>query len=202
MFRIIILIPLISSSYSLGIFTKPIEGAQKGGVGGFLKGTFKGITGVIVKPVAGVLDAASKTAEGVKNTATAFDQKAAEMRSRFPRAFYGKDKFFRKYFDSDAEIQWYLHFIDQKKTKGMLKDISLMSTFEVFPDEKNKDDIYILAISLEAIVFWGTKKKKLVWYVDPKTVKSVTTYPNGIQFELTTPPPDMKVSRKGLIVEI
>jgi len=175
-----------------GIFTKPIEGAQKGGVGGFLKGTFKGITGAIVKPVTGVLDAASKTAEGVKNTATAFDQKAAEMRSRFPRAFYGKDKFFRTYIDSDAEILWYLHFLDQKKAHSMLKNVSLLSSFEVFPDEKNKDDVYILAISYESIVFWGSKKRNLVWYFDPKTIDSISTYPNGLQINLTNTPPSLK----------
>ena len=33
------------------------------------------MTGLFVKPAAGVLDAASKTAEGLTNTATYFDDK-------------------------------------------------------------------------------------------------------------------------------
>ena len=37
-----------------GIVTKPVEGAKKGGVGGFFKGMGKGVIGVVAKPVAGV----------------------------------------------------------------------------------------------------------------------------------------------------
>jgi vacuolar protein sorting-associated protein 13A/C len=39
---------------------------------GFFKGGLKGITGLIVKPVSGVIDATSKTAEGIKNTTKMF----------------------------------------------------------------------------------------------------------------------------------
>ena len=50
-----------------GLLTKPIEGAQKDGLEGLIKGTTQGILGFFVKPVTGILDAASKTAEGFKN---------------------------------------------------------------------------------------------------------------------------------------
>jgi len=35
-------------------------------------GGLKGITGLVTKPVTGIIDAASKTAEGVKNTTSVF----------------------------------------------------------------------------------------------------------------------------------
>ena len=43
---------------------------KKGGFTGFLKGTVKGIAGLVVKPVTGIIDATSKTSEGIKNQAT------------------------------------------------------------------------------------------------------------------------------------
>jgi vacuolar protein sorting-associated protein 13A/C len=48
------------------------------------------VAGLIIKPIAGVLDAASKTAEGLTNTATHFDEKPNSDRIRLVRPFYGK----------------------------------------------------------------------------------------------------------------
>jgi vacuolar protein sorting-associated protein 13A/C len=36
---------------------------------GFFVGGLKGITGLLIKPVSGIVDATTKTAEGIKNTA-------------------------------------------------------------------------------------------------------------------------------------
>lgn len=44
----------------------PLEGAQKGGVQGFMTGTMKGIIGVAVKPAVGIFDLVTKTTEGVR----------------------------------------------------------------------------------------------------------------------------------------
>lgn len=49
-----------------GVFTKPIEGAQKGGVGGFATGVGKGLVGAVARPVSGVVDFASGTLNAVK----------------------------------------------------------------------------------------------------------------------------------------
>ena len=53
-----------------------------------LLGSAIGMTGLIVKPLTGVLDAASKTTEGLTNTATYFDDKPNCERIRHIRAFY------------------------------------------------------------------------------------------------------------------
>lgn len=42
---------------------------------GFLKGTAKGITGLVVKPISGILDASAKAAESITLTANHFDDK-------------------------------------------------------------------------------------------------------------------------------
>ena len=48
------------------------------GAGGLFKGIGQGLVGLVVKPVTGAFDLVSKTAEGVKNTTTYFDEKHKE----------------------------------------------------------------------------------------------------------------------------
>jgi len=73
----------------VGIVKQPVEGAKKRGLKGFLKGSFFGVTGAVVKPVSGALDFVARTSEGGKNTATIFEQNV-EVRVRNPRPFYTK----------------------------------------------------------------------------------------------------------------
>ncbi|PNH00083.1 Vacuolar protein sorting-associated protein 13C, partial [Tetrabaena socialis] len=55
-------------SGAMGIITKPVEGAEQGGVSGFFEGLAKGIVGAAVNPVSGTLEAVSKVTEGVDAT--------------------------------------------------------------------------------------------------------------------------------------
>ena len=45
------------------------------GAEGFVKGIGKGLMGAVFKPITGVMDMASKTAEGIKNTGDYLDKK-------------------------------------------------------------------------------------------------------------------------------
>nr|XP_043635621.1 uncharacterized protein LOC122606820 [Erigeron canadensis] len=47
-----------------GILTKPLEGAKQSGVEGFVQGVGRGLIGAAAQPVSGVLDLLSKTTEG------------------------------------------------------------------------------------------------------------------------------------------
>lgn len=49
-----------------GVISKPLEGAQQDGVGGFFKGVGKGAIGLVTRPTAGVVDFASGTLGAVK----------------------------------------------------------------------------------------------------------------------------------------
>ena len=60
------------------------------GVPGMVKGIGKGIAGFGLKPVIGVVDFFTRTAEGIRNTASYWEQKKRE-RSRPPR-YFGRDK--------------------------------------------------------------------------------------------------------------
>jgi vacuolar protein sorting-associated protein 13A/C len=80
--------------------TAPVENAKKDGVEGFFKGFGKGIIGVVVKPVTGVLDAATAVASGVRNNTTV--QHQFEW-IRYPRVFYGPDEALRPYNAEEAK---------------------------------------------------------------------------------------------------
>lgn len=59
---------------------QPVQGAREEGAKGFFKGLGKGFLGVVVKPIAGVLDFATRTAEGTRNTATMFEDRYGRRR--------------------------------------------------------------------------------------------------------------------------
>ena len=50
-----------------GVFSKPIKGARKEGLGGFFKGVGQGLAGVVVKPIVGVTSAAVSVVQGASN---------------------------------------------------------------------------------------------------------------------------------------
>jgi len=54
---------------------QPYQNAREEGALGFFKGTAKGLAGLVVKPVTGIIDFASKTTEGIKNQALKFEDK-------------------------------------------------------------------------------------------------------------------------------
>lgn len=58
-----------------------------------------------MKPVSGVIDATSKTAEGIKNTTKVFSKETKELRTRryIPRPFYGYSREIRNY-DKDLAV--------------------------------------------------------------------------------------------------
>jgi vacuolar protein sorting-associated protein 13A/C len=88
---------------------QPIEEAKKNGVIGLFKGTGKGLAGLIIKPIAGVLDATAKTAEGISKSATYLDDKEINLRSRIPRVFYDKCRYFKEYSEPDSLVQQILN---------------------------------------------------------------------------------------------
>ncbi|PKI62678.1 hypothetical protein CRG98_016949 [Punica granatum] len=68
-----------------GILTKPLEGAKSSGVEGFVSGVGKGIIGAAAQPVSGVLDLLSKTTEG-----------ANAMRMKILAAITSEDQLLRR----------------------------------------------------------------------------------------------------------
>jgi len=104
---------VISCYYGLttgvsGAITFPYNGYKRNGVSGFLKGTLKGTTGLIIKPISGVLDLTANTSLGIKNTFTYFEVKPNKTKIRFPRVFYQQQRFIKPY---DFEASEVFHLI-------------------------------------------------------------------------------------------
>jgi len=81
---------------------------------GFLKGTYKGISGLIVKPVSGALDLVSKTTEGIKNNVNSTKEKKVK-RIRHIRPFYGSMQLIKAYNDFHSEVLYHLLKVEKKR---------------------------------------------------------------------------------------
>lgn len=93
-----------------GLYRLPAEGAKKEGVWGGVKGTIKGVVGLVAKPVAGILDGVSGIAGGVGQGVKGEGGNGREggsnwRRIRKPRAFYGTEGSLRNYKTTDAQVQ-------------------------------------------------------------------------------------------------
>ena len=63
-------------------------------------GGLKGITGLVTKPLSGIVDGASKTAEGIKNNTKIFDseEKKSNVKKKYiNRPFYGTSRYLKPY---------------------------------------------------------------------------------------------------------
>eukprot|EP00347_Sterkiella_histriomuscorum_P000566 403375355 len=85
-----------------GVYRQPMEESKKSGFSGFFKGTAKGITGLVVKPISGTLDLFSLTSEGIKNTSKNIEELTQDKRLRLPRPFYETERIIREYDDFHA----------------------------------------------------------------------------------------------------
>lgn len=100
-----------------------------------MKGSAIGISGMVIKPIAGAFDAASKTAEGLTNTATYFDDRPREERMRFIRAFYESGRYIKAYNEDDAELM----------SKYYRNGLILIDSFQLFDIELNKSMLLVVS---------------------------------------------------------
>ncbi|EAS01215.2 PH domain protein (macronuclear) [Tetrahymena thermophila SB210] len=152
----------------VGIVEQPLEGAEKDGVTGFLLGTVKGLTGAIVKPITGILDATSKTAEGLSNTVTHFDDKANDERNRLPRTFYDFMGYYKRYCLSDAQFSLLCYNFPK------LRDLHIIDSIKISGDN-------YLGIAREKIIIYNNKKLKIVRIIDPIMIGEIQTERNFLK---------------------
>lgn len=177
-----------------GVFTQPFKGAQQDGLKGFCKGMFKGLVGLVFKPVTGIFDFASQTTEGVKNTVTIFDDKANEKKHRLPRVFYGREKYFRSYYEHDSQIMSDL----TKFESGKYSRDNFIQSFLFTEDQSKKNSFIALLVTYEHILCFNFKNKSLLFVIEPINILQIRrledqnsglvfTVRNGIEvkFELT-----------------
>eukprot|EP01127_Copromyxa_protea_P021271 TRINITY_DN7272_c0_g1_i1.p1 TRINITY_DN7272_c0_g1~~TRINITY_DN7272_c0_g1_i1.p1 ORF type:complete len:3025 (-),score=744.59 TRINITY_DN7272_c0_g1_i1:27-7853(-) len=97
-----------------GIVTSPIEGAIKEGAAGFFKGVGIGVAGAFIKPMVGVADFATRTAEGIKNTTLMIGtERPHEMVPIRPPRHFSSDGLLRIYNFKKAIGQKLLNLADR-----------------------------------------------------------------------------------------
>jgi vacuolar protein sorting-associated protein 13A/C len=178
-----------------GIVTQPYEGYKKGGFGGILKGSIQGLAGLVVKPVAGIFDATSKTAEGIKNTATHFDEKPSDKRQRFLRVFYNKEKYFKSYSKRDSEIMAFL--ANYKKDK--LHNLSLIENLELRFMENGVEFGQYLIFTLEMVLLF--EFPKLLFDLKVTNIREIGNCEEGIKVKVFETSKKMKKKEQLIKVE-
>jgi vacuolar protein sorting-associated protein 13A/C len=160
-----------------GVLMRPIEGAEKEGVGGFFKGIGKGLVGAVAKPVVGVFDLASNVAEGIRNTTTVFDGIDID-RVRLTR-YIGPDGVLKPYSQREALGQSWLREVKDGKyfSENYIAHYDLRSSQNVIMLTGNR------------VLLLRSKQLTLEWDIALSELHSVSIVNNGIQFVLNSGEP-------------
>eukprot|EP00917_Polyrhabdina_sp_WS-2016_P018177 GHVP01039209.1.p1 GENE.GHVP01039209.1~~GHVP01039209.1.p1 ORF type:complete len:3857 (+),score=639.41 GHVP01039209.1:38-11608(+) len=89
------------------IFSKPMEGAQKEGASGFMKGLGKGVMGTIIKPFDKMGQAVTNLSAGLRTDLTkpSGGAKFCTIRRRHPRMLWGESSRLTPYKNEEAQIR-------------------------------------------------------------------------------------------------
>ena len=93
-----------------GVVTDPWKAVQNEGWIALWKGLLGGASGLVGKPIVGAIDLVTKTTEGIRNTATYWDE-LKRHRIRAPR-YFGPDKVLRPYHPKKSEGQEILYHLE------------------------------------------------------------------------------------------
>ncbi len=155
-----------------GLFSKPLEGAEREGFEGFFKGIGKGVIGVATKPVIGVLDLASNVSEGIRNTTTVFDGSELD-RVRLAR-FVPADGIVRPYSQREALGQYWLKQADD----GKYFDEVYIGHLEL-PQED-----MVVMITYARILLIRTRKLTTEWDAALRDIQNIAKERTGISITL------------------
>lgn len=132
-----------------------------------VKGLGRGVIGLGLKPVIGAVDFVTRTAEGVRNTATYWDE-IRRGRIRPPR-FFGRDKVletFSEFKSCGQEIlytvergryrnEFYMHHIEEETTIILISDTHIVSVSRF--DTKQEDwHVKISGLFFQIVFFFKT----------------------------------------------
>ena len=155
-----------------GLARHPLEGAEKEGLQGFVKGVGKGFLGLATKPAIGAFDLASNISEGVRNTTTVFDQEGLD-RVRLTR-FIGTDGIVRPYSQREALGQFWLKTIDNGKyfNEDYIAHLELTG----------KD--LLVMLTYNSIMLVRSKKLTTEWDVALKDIQTISKERTGMSITL------------------
>ncbi|KAL9632336.1 MAG: hypothetical protein Q9204_003838 [Flavoplaca sp. TL-2023a] len=151
-----------------GLARHPLQGAEKEGLPGFVKGVGKGFLGLATKPAIGAFDLASNMAEGVRNTTTVFDAEGLD-RVRLTR-FIGLDGIVRPYAQREALGQFWLKTLDDGKY--------FHEDYIAHLELPGKDMMVMLTYN--RIMLVKTKKLKMEWDIKLNDIQTISKERTGM----------------------
>ncbi|KAL9595366.1 MAG: hypothetical protein Q9219_006492 [cf. Caloplaca sp. 3 TL-2023] len=155
-----------------GLARHPLQGAEKEGLPGFVKGVGKGFLGLATKPAIGAFDLASNMAEGVRNTTTVFDAEGLD-RVRLTR-FIGLDGIVRPYTQREALGQFWLKTLDDGKY--------FHEDYIAHLELPGKDMMVMLTYN--RIMLVKTKKLKMEWDIKLNDIQTISKERTGMSVTL------------------
>ncbi|KAI5362557.1 putative vacuolar protein sorting-associated protein [Septoria linicola] len=178
-----------------GLARQPMQGAEREGAAGFVKGVGKGLLGLPTKALIGGFDLASSMAEGVRNTTTVFDQEGLD-RVRLAR-FIGTDGIVRPYSQREALGQFWLKTLDNGKyfnesyiahlelNSGSQGDRSgAMSPASPRSPTQSSEASMLVMITYNAIMLVRAKKLTSEWEVPLKDIQTISKERTGMSIVL------------------
>jgi vacuolar protein sorting-associated protein 13A/C len=175
-----------------GLARQPLQGAEKEGAAGFVKGVGKGLLGLATKPAIGAFDLASNMAEGVKNTTTVFDQEGLD-RVRLTR-FIGMDGVVRPYSQREALGQFWLKTLDNGKyfNESYIAHLELNSGSQGDRNasgnngrsSQGAEASMLVLITYNSIMLVRAKKLTTEWDVPLKDVQTISKERTGMSIVL------------------
>jgi vacuolar protein sorting-associated protein 13A/C len=175
-----------------GLARQPLQGAEKEGAAGFVKGVGKGLLGLATKPAIGAFDLASNMAEGVKNTTTVFDQEGLD-RVRLTR-FIGMDGVVRPYSQREALGQFWLKTLDNGKyfNESYIAHLELNSGSQGDRNaggnsgrsSQGAEASMLVMITYNSIMLVRAKKLTTEWDVPLKDVQTISKERTGMSIVL------------------
>ncbi|KAK3069505.1 Vacuolar protein sorting-associated protein 13, partial [Teratosphaeriaceae sp. CCFEE 6253] len=175
-----------------GLARQPMQGAEKEGAAGFVKGVGKGLLGLATKPAIGAFDLASNMAEGVKNTTTVFDQEGLD-RVRYPR-FIGTDGVVRPYSQRESVGQFWLKTTDNGKqfNESYIAHLELDSSSQGDQQQggngrrqgQQSEAAMLIIITYNLIMQVRARNLTTVWDVPLKDVQTISKERTGMSIIL------------------
>lgn len=170
-----------------GLARQPLQGAEKDGAAGFVKGIGMGLLGLATKPAIGAFDLASSISEGVRNTTTVFDQEGLD-RVRMPR-FIAMDGVVRPYSQREALGQFWLKTVDNGKyfSESYIAHLELNSASQGDRQaDKNRqtEASMLVIITYNSIMLVRAKRLTTEWDVSLKDIQTISKERTGMSIIL------------------
>ena len=159
---------------------QPLQSIEDGkGFEGFVKGLGRGIVGIAVRPVVGVLDATARTASGIKSSAEALDSTLRKPlgRIRLPRMLYGSCRELRRFNEQDAFINELIVQVwkasHKAETREYLTHIAMDSTLVVVATSAHVSCIDYSHYTTHQLVNLISSRELLLWSIPLHKVSDV-----------------------------